>query len=167
MSAFAVNTRIPCRLVSARADMKALFALRVISSFALLACEHDPAGIAMPGRSMEVPRKVSSLAGAEVVMRGLNSPRGLAFGPLSATRPDRDSPIEWGGTLTQVACVRAGNARYTGRGPVGAQPAKSVSSQRKCRLAKLPSILQYSTNHWNTRVCEAGSGERSALFVMG
>jgi sugar lactone lactonase YvrE len=64
--------------------MKLAIAISAIASLTFLACEHAPAEIAAPARFTPPPRKVLSVADAEVVMSGLNNPRGLAFGPEGA-----------------------------------------------------------------------------------
>ena len=56
----------------------------VAAGLALVACE-DPAGdVSGPARSLRNPHAVLSPSDAEIVMSGLNNPRGLAFGPTGA-----------------------------------------------------------------------------------
>ena len=63
--------------------MKIAIAFGTVASLALLACEIPSDEIAAPMRHLH-PRRVLTPSDAEVVMRGLNNPRGLAFGPEGA-----------------------------------------------------------------------------------
>lgn len=64
--------------------MKLITAYAAITSFVFAACEHPPLAMSAPLPVSQQQRMVLSPSDAEIVMHGLNNPRGLAFGPDGA-----------------------------------------------------------------------------------
>jgi hypothetical protein len=64
--------------------MKHVVLCGAIASLVIIGCEHPAADVLKPALQSEQPSRVLTVSDAEIVMSGLNNPRGLAFGPDGA-----------------------------------------------------------------------------------
>ena len=64
--------------------MKPTVAFAAAAALVLAACGESAVDVSGPARAPNHPRAALSVSDAQIVMRGLNNPRGLAFGPNGA-----------------------------------------------------------------------------------